>query len=101
MSDKPLKSALELAMERLRKDDETSGVEKRSLTDADKAAIAEVRNYYEAKLAEQDILYHSKLRRVADHQEREALEQEFRRERERLSSDREAKIEKLRRGERT
>jgi len=85
-------------MERLRKGDEAAGVDQRRLTDADKADIAEVRNYYEAKLAEQDILYHSRLSRIADLQERETLEQEFRRERERLASDREAKIEKLRRG---
>ena len=43
---------------------------------------------------------HSKLRRLTDPAERDALQQEFRRDRERLASDRDAKIEKLRRGER-
>src|SRR5262245_53616226 len=39
--EKPLKSALDLAMERFRKSDEAAGVEKRPLTDAQKAAIGE------------------------------------------------------------
>ena len=84
-------------MERLRKADAAAGIESRPLTQSEKAAIAEVRNFYEAKLAEQDVLHHSKLRRVMDPAEREALEQGYRRERERLTSERDAKIEKLRR----
>ena len=48
--DKPLKSSLELAMERLKKKDADAGVESRPLTDAQKAAIAEARNFYESKL---------------------------------------------------
>jgi len=96
-TEKPLKSALELAMERLRKADAAAGVEPQPLTESKKTAIAEVRNFYEAKLAEQDVLHYSKLRRVMDPAEREALEQGYRRERERLTSERDAKIEKLRR----
>jgi hypothetical protein len=96
--DKPLKSALELTMERLRKKDEDAGVETRPLTDTQKAAIAEARNFCEAKLAEREVLHHSKLRRVMDPAERDALDQEYRRDRERLVSEREAKIEKIRRG---
>lgn len=99
MSDdqKPLKSAFELAMERLRRQDADAGIETTPLTEQQKTAIAEVRNFYEAKLAEQDVLYHSTLRKVADLAEREALEQAYRRERERLGSERDAKIAKLRR----
>ena len=100
MSDetKPLKSAFELAMERLRRQDADAGVAPVPLTEGQKAAIAEARNFYEAKLAEQEVLHHSKLRRTADPAEREAIEQEYRRDRERLASERDAKIEKLRRG---
>ena len=97
--DKPLKSAYELAMERFKKSDEASGVESKPLTDAQRSAIAEVRNFYESKLAEQQVLHHSRLRQTADPAERDALEQGYRRDRERLTSDREAKIEKLRRHE--
>jgi hypothetical protein len=96
--DKPLKSALELAMERLKKKDADAGVETKPLTDAQKAAIAEARNLCEAKSAEREVLHQSKLRRVFDPAERETLEQEYRRDRERLTSDRDAKIEKIRRG---
>ncbi len=94
--DKSLKSAVELAMERLRKKDADAGIESRPLTDAQKAAIAETRNFYEAKLAERDVLHQSTLRRTGDPAERDALEQEYRRDRERLSSERDAKIARIR-----
>ncbi|HZT76387.1 MAG TPA: hypothetical protein VFA27_07005 [Vicinamibacterales bacterium] len=102
MSDdsKPLKSALELAMDRLRQQDADAGVTSRPLTDQQKTAIAEVRNFYEAKLAEIDVLHASTLRATFDPGEREGLEQQYRRERERLASERDAKIDKLRRADR-
>jgi hypothetical protein len=96
--DKPLKSALELALERLKKKDADAGIETRPVTEAQKAAIAEARNFCEAKIAEREVLHQSKLRRVFDPAECEALEQEYRRDRERLTSERDAKIEKIRRG---
>ena len=96
--EKPLKSSIELAMERLAKKDADAGIEARPMTDAQKAAIAEARNFYDSKIAEQEVLHQSKLRSTLDPTEREQLEHEYRRERERLTSDREAKIEKLRRG---
>jgi hypothetical protein len=96
--DKPLKSSLELAMERLKKKDAEAGIESRSVTDDQKAAIAEARSFYGAKMAEADVLHQSKLRSTADPAAREALEQEYRRDRERLTSDRDAKIEKIRNG---
>jgi hypothetical protein len=92
------KTALELAMERLRKKDEEAGVETRPVTDAQKASIAEVRNFYEAKLAEAEVLHQSKLRTLMDPAARDVLEQEYRRDRERLTSERDGKIEKIRRG---
>lgn len=94
-----LKSAFELAMERLRKKDVEEGAEQRPVTDAQKAAIAEIRSVYQAKVAEQEVLQQSRLRRVLDPAEREAIEAELRRERERLASERDAKIAKVRRGE--
>jgi len=94
--EKPLKSALELAMERLRQKDAAAGVESRPLSDEQKAAIAEVRNVYEAKLAEIDVLHGSKLRATFDPAERDVLEQGYRRERERLASERDSKVEKIR-----
>ena len=96
--DKALKSSYELAMERLRKSDKDAGVERQPVTEAQKAAIAEIRNFYEAKLAELEVLHQGRLRALVDPGERETREEEYRRDRERLSSDREAKIEKARQG---
>jgi len=96
MTDKPLKSALELAMERLKKKDADAGIESRPVTDAQKAAIAEARNFYESKLAEAEVLYQSTLRKTFDPAARETLEQGYRRDRERLTTERDAKIEKIR-----
>jgi hypothetical protein len=96
MADDALKSSFELAMERLRKKDADAGIENRPITDAQKAAIAEIRNFYESKLAEQDVLQQSKLRASVDPAERDAIAQEYRRERERLVGERDRKIEKAR-----
>ena len=95
--DTPPKSAYELAMERLRKKDAEAGIEQKTLTDAQKAAITELRTYYEAKLAEVELLYQGRMRSTFDPTERTAREQEYRRDRERLTSERDSKIEKARR----
>jgi hypothetical protein len=94
--DKPLKSAVELALERLKKSDADAGVESRPPTDAQKAAIAEARNFYEAKLAESEVLHQSKLKTTVDPEQREALLQNYRRDRERLTSERDRKIARIR-----
>ena len=90
------KSAYELAMERLRKQDAESGAESRPLTDEKRAAIAEVRNFYESKAAERDVLHHSELRRAVEPEARALLEEQYRRDRERLNSERDSKIAKIR-----
>jgi hypothetical protein len=97
-NDKPLKSSYELAMERFKKSDKDAGIQRKPVTDAQKAAIAEIRNFYEAKIAELEVLHRSQLMATADPAEREAREQEYRRDRERFTSERESKIEKIRRG---
>lgn len=85
-------------MERLRKKDAEAGIEQKSLSDAQKSAIAEIRNFYEAKLAEVELLYQGRMRITFDPAEREARQQEYRRDRERLTSERDAKMEKARGG---
>src|SRR5262245_12483148 len=99
IDDKPIKSAYELAMERLRQKDAEAGIESKPLTDAQKSAIAEIRNFYEAKMAEQDVLHQSALRKTPDPETRATLEAQYRRDRERFTSERDSKIEKVRRGE--
>ncbi len=91
------KTSFELAMERLRKKDAEAGIEARTLTDEQKAAIAEARSFYGAKIAELEVMHQSKLLTIVDPAEREAVDQNYRRERERLTSDRDNKIDKLRR----
>jgi len=95
------KSAIELAMERLRKKDADEGVTTRALTEEQKAAIAEVRSLYDSKIAEQEILQADAMKRMwgADPAEVAEVERRFRRERERLASERDVKVEKIRRGE--
>ncbi|MBI3494150.1 MAG: hypothetical protein HY047_20580 [Acidobacteria bacterium] len=100
MSDeKPLKSSYELAMERLRRSDKDAGIERQPVTDAQKAAIAEIRNFYEAKLAELEVLHQGRLRTLADPAERATREDEYRRDRDRFTSERDTKIEKVRDGD--
>jgi len=91
-----MKTAYELAMERLKKKDEEAGIEAQPLTDAQKTQIAEIRNFYEAKLAEVQVMHHSKIISVYDPAERETLEKEYRRERERLGDERDRKVAKAR-----
>lgn len=90
------KSAYELAMERLRKKDEAAGVVQAPLTDAQKAAIAEIRSLYGARLAQADLQHQDRLRVTFDPAVREALDMEYRRERESLAAEMDAKIEKAR-----
>ena len=90
------KSAYELAMERLRKNDADAGIERQQVTDEQKAAIAEIRNFYQAKLAELEVLQQGKLRMIMDPEERAAREAEYRRDRERLTTERDNKIAKAR-----
>lgn len=83
-------------MERLKKSDTEAGVQRPSVTEAQKAAIAEIRNFYVAKLAELEVLHQGRLRAMVDPDERATREEEYRRDRERLSGERDAKIDKAR-----
>ncbi|MGH9387416.1 MAG: hypothetical protein ACRD2N_24390 [Vicinamibacterales bacterium] len=94
--DEAPKSAIELAMERLRKKDAEQGVTDRSLSDDQKAEIASVRQTYAAKLAQEDILFKSRLATVMEYEERLKLDEGHRREMRRLNEERDRKIEKVR-----
>jgi hypothetical protein len=95
MNDGP-KSALELAMERLKKKDAETGVTGRALTEDQKQEIAEVRNTYAAKLAQEEILFKSQLAGVLEFEARRVLEDNYRRDVERLTHERDRRIEKIR-----
>ena len=83
-------------MERLRKKDAEQGTGERSLSDEQKAEIASVRQNYTAKLAQEDILFKSRLATVREYEERRKIEDGHRREMQRLNEDRDRKIERIR-----
>jgi hypothetical protein len=90
------KSAYEIILERLKKKDREDGVEERPLTDEQKDRIAEVRRVYEARLAEREILHHSSRHKATDLEALDKLEEEYRRDRERIVSERDRKIDEAR-----
>jgi hypothetical protein len=90
-----MKSAYELALERL----EEQGIERpreASLSDEVRQQIGQVRQQAEAKVAELEILHRDRLKAMHDPESRRQEEEEYVRERRRIESDRERKIEKLR-----
>jgi hypothetical protein len=97
-SDEAPKSALELAMARLKKQDGERGEHAAPLTDEQKARIAEVRQAAQAKLAQEDILYKASLGRTFEAEARAKLEAEHRLDVQRINDDAERKVEKIRRG---
>jgi hypothetical protein len=94
--DEAPKSALELAMARFKKQDAEAGVTDRVLSDDQKNEIAEVRKTYGAKLAQEEILFKSSAQSAMDPDQRRALEDNYRRDVERINHERDRKIEKIR-----
>jgi hypothetical protein len=96
MDDTAPKSAYEIAMARLRQKDAEQGVTQTPLTDEQRASISEIRNFYKAKLAEQEVLHQSSLARTFEPEARALLERDYQYERQRLTNERDSKIEKVR-----
>jgi hypothetical protein len=99
--DAPLKSAYELAMQRLRAKDREAGIEEhRPLTAAQKKRIAELRQEAKAKIAELEIMRRDKLGEAGGDPEKIAeIEEHFRVDRRRVESSRDEKIAGVRSGE--
>ena len=97
MSDAP-KSAFELAMERLRRQDAEAGIQEVPLTDAQRTAIADVRSAYEARVAERRIMHQSATAGVFEPAERAERDLELRRDLERVERERDEKIKRIRAG---
>jgi hypothetical protein len=90
-----MKSAYELALERLEK----QGIERpreETFSDELREKIADVRRKAEAKLAELEILHHNRLKTIYEPAKRQEEEEEYLRERRRIEDERERKIEELR-----
>ena len=96
MTDDGPKSAFELAMERLRQKDKEGGVVQPPLTDEQKAAIAEARTVYAAKVAEREILHRDALRKAKSHEEIAKLSEELAQDRGRLVRDRDREVAEIR-----
>ena len=90
-----MKSAYELAMERLKK-----ALPSATLTEAQKKEIAEVDSIYRAKIAEKELFLKDQIRkaRIAGNPEVQSLEKQLGSEMRRLQEECEAKKEKLRAG---
>ena len=91
-----MKTAYELAMERLNKASPTG-----KLTDAQKAELAELESKYKAKVAEREIALKQQIMAAAvagDPEKTEALEKELANERRKLQAELEEKKEKILKG---
>lgn len=97
MSDAP-KSALDIVMERLRRQDAASGASQQTLTDVQRAAIADVRSQYEAQVAQSHIMHKSTVASALNRTEVEEREAGLRRELDRFGRERDEKIKKIRDG---
>ena len=96
-----MKSAYELAMERLAKSDPNAGG--KTLTAEQKTRLAEIDRVYKGKLAEREIFLKKQLDEVLAAQkfeEVEKIQKQLVSERTRLDEDREAEKERVRRGTR-
>jgi hypothetical protein len=87
------KSAVEIAMEKLRAREDFEEV---TLTDAQKTEIADIRSRYRAQIAEQEIQQDAKLRLAGAFEEGEILRAELKTEKERLEREMENKVQKVR-----
>lgn len=93
-----MKSAYELAMERLAKSDPTAG---KALTPEQKARLADIDRVYQGKLAEREIFLKERLNQALSDQkfeEAEKIKQQLASERTRIEEDREAEKDVVRRG---
>ncbi|MFP4353161.1 MAG: hypothetical protein ACLFSZ_09630 [Puniceicoccaceae bacterium] len=93
-----MKSAYELAMERLEKSDPSAGGK---LSDQQKEKIEEISRKYRAKIAEREVFLQGRIsvaRAAGDRREVESLERELRDEKRRLEDDREAEKQGVREG---
>ena len=88
-----MKSAYELAMERLEKTAPSV-----SLTDEQKAQMAEIDSSFRAKIAEKELFLKDEIRKAKDIEEAEGLQKQLTVDVRRLQEDCEAKKEKLRAG---
>ncbi|HKY32902.1 MAG TPA: hypothetical protein VJV23_10220 [Candidatus Polarisedimenticolia bacterium] len=94
-----MKTAYEIAMEKLRRRDAERGEAGTSLDDRQKEEIAGIRRVAQARLAEREILHQGELRKARATRDPEAvtsLEEGYRRDRARIEEEMESKIRAVR-----
>jgi hypothetical protein len=91
------KSALELAMARLKRKDAEAGSVEAPLTDAQKAEIADVRQIYAARRAQAEIMHKASLASAVDVEGLARLHEEFRRDTDRMQRELDEKVAAIRR----
>ncbi|MBI1390908.1 MAG: hypothetical protein GC154_20960 [bacterium] len=89
-----MKSAYELAMERLEKENPSGP----KLGDEQKKELAEIDNRYQAKIAERRILAENERKQAASHSELEEIEARAREDVRRLEAERDEKKDAVRQG---
>ena len=93
MSEDEPKSAVEIAMEKLRARGDFSP---KPLPDEQKTEIAEIRTRYKAKIAEFEIKQQDKMNKASSYEEIESLKEELVKERNRLNEKMETEVRKVR-----
>ncbi|WP_269538662.1 hypothetical protein [Cerasicoccus fimbriatus] len=86
-----MKSAYELAMERLEKESPTT-----ALTEEQKEQLADIDRVYDAKIAEREVFLKESIKKAKDATERKKLEQQLVAERNNINDERESKKNKVR-----
>ncbi len=94
------KSAYEIALEKLKRQDQERGEKPpATLNERQKKAIAEIRSKYDARLAEREILFKAEREKaMADPDVLEKIEEEYARERRHLEEQRDREIAAVRAG---
>jgi hypothetical protein len=97
MSDDAPKSAIELAMARLKKQDSDAGGGDQPLSDGQKTALAEVRQLYAARRAHAEIMHKASLASAVDIEGVSRLHEEFRRDTDRMTRELDERVAAIRR----
>ena len=93
MSEDEPKSAIEIAMEKLRA---RGDYDEQPLSNEQKAEIADIRSLYKSKIAEFEIKQQDKISKATSYEEIQAFQEELAKEKARLNDKVESEVKKVR-----
>lgn len=96
MAEDEPKSAIEIAMEKLRA---RGDFDEQPLSDEQKAQIADIRSLYKSKIAELEIKQQDKISKAASYEEMQSLQEELAQEKNRLNDKMESEVKKVKKRE--